>query len=63
MAHFDSLGNRYDSLPSRKYPPKAKPTTDWKSRQARKSDQPNSKYNRYRREHGGVGNKAGKNKV
>lgn len=26
MAHYDSLGNRYDELPSRKPVPKPKPT-------------------------------------
>lgn len=51
-----------------KRPHRAKPTTKWKDVQARKSDHPLSKYNRYRfrvgrpNGPGEPGNKSGKNK-
>lgn len=52
-----------------KLPHTAKSTTKWKEIQAKKSDAPNSKYNRYRYRRGRPngpgqpGNKSGKNKI
>lgn len=70
MAHYDSLGNRYETLPSRKPVPKAKPThvkTDKVSR--KKGGRNERRYAKYRAKvgkpngPGRSGNKSGKNKA